>query len=35
MLDIKFIRENSDKMKEVCKKKGIELDISYLLSRAD
>ena len=32
MLDIKFIRENSDKIKEVCREKGIELDINYLLS---
>ena len=32
MLDIKFIRENPDKMKKVCQAKGIELDIDYLLS---
>ena len=32
MLDIKFIRENSDKIKEVCRAKGIKLDIDYLLS---
>ncbi len=32
MLDIKFIRENPDKMKKVCLAKGIELDIDYLLS---
>lgn len=32
MLDINFIRENSDKVKEVCKVKGIRLDIDKLLS---
>ncbi len=32
MLDIKFIRENSDKLKEAIKNKGIELDLDYLLS---
>jgi len=32
MLDINFIRENSDKIKEVCQAKGIDLDIDKLLS---
>ena len=32
MLDINFIRENPDKIKEVCKAKGIEFDIDELLS---
>jgi len=32
MLDINFIRENSDKMKEVCQAKGVDLDIDKLLS---
>ena len=31
MLDIKFIRENPDKVKEGCRKKGIEVDIEKLL----
>lgn len=32
MLDINFIRENPDKIKEVCQAKGIDLDIDKLLS---
>ena len=32
MLDINFIRENSDKIKKVCQNKGIDLDIDKLLS---
>lgn len=32
MLDIKFICENADLMKEVCKNKGADLDISRLLN---
>ena len=32
MLDINFIRENPDKIKEVCQTKGIDLDIDKLLS---
>ena len=32
MLDINFIRENPDKIKEVCQAKRIELDIDKLLS---
>jgi len=32
MMDIKFIRENPDKMKEVCKVKNINFDIDLLLS---
>ncbi len=31
MLDIKFIRENPDKVKEGCRKKGVEIDIEKLL----
>ncbi|MFA4999004.1 MAG: serine--tRNA ligase, partial [Candidatus Paceibacterota bacterium] len=31
MLDIKFIRENSDKVKEGCKKKQVKVDIGRLL----
>ncbi|MFH1423843.1 MAG: serine--tRNA ligase [Candidatus Nealsonbacteria bacterium] len=31
MLDIKFIRQNPEKVKEACKKKGIILDIDNLL----
>ena len=31
MLDIKFIRENSDKIKEVCKNKRVNLDVDRLL----
>jgi len=31
MLDIKFIRENSNKVKEACKNKQVEVDISRLL----
>lgn len=31
MLDIKFIRENSDKVKENCQKRGIEVDVDKLL----
>ena len=31
MLDIKFIRENSNKVKEACQKKGIALDLDSLL----
>ena len=31
MLDIKFIRENPDKIKEVCTNKGINLDVDRLL----
>jgi len=31
MLDIKFIRENPDKVKEGCRKKGVEVDIEKLL----
>jgi seryl-tRNA synthetase len=32
MLDINFIRENSDKIKKVCQAKGIALDVNKLLS---
>jgi seryl-tRNA synthetase len=32
MLDINFIRENAEKMKEVCKNKNINLDIDELLN---
>lgn len=32
MLDINFIRENPDKIKKVCQAKGVDLDISKLLS---
>ncbi|MBY0416394.1 MAG: hypothetical protein K2Q18_19620, partial [Bdellovibrionales bacterium] len=32
MLDIKFIRENSDIVKNACKLKNITLDIDQLLS---
>jgi len=31
MLDIKFIRENKEKIKEVIKNKGIDLDLELLL----
>ena len=31
MLDIKFIRQNPDKVKEACKKKQVEVDIEQLL----
>lgn len=31
MLDIKFIRENPDKVKESCKKRGVKVDIDKLL----
>ena len=31
MLDIKFIRENPDKVKEACKNKQVEIDIDKLL----
>jgi len=31
MLDIKFIRQNPDKVKEACKKKQVEVDIDQLL----
>lgn len=31
MLDIKFIRNNPDKVKEGCRKKGVEVDIDRLL----
>ena len=31
MLDIKFIRQNPDKVKEGCKKKGVKVDIDKLL----
>ncbi len=31
MLDIKFIRENSGKVKEGCQKKGVKIDIDLLL----
>ncbi len=31
MLDIKFIRENPDKVKDGCRKKGVEVDIEKLL----
>ena len=31
MLDIKFIRENPDKVKESCQKKGVKVDIDRLL----
>ncbi len=31
MLDIKFIRENPDKIKEACKNKGVQLDIDEFL----
>jgi seryl-tRNA synthetase len=31
MLDIKFIRENSDKVKEACRNKGIKVDVDFLL----
>ncbi len=31
MLDIKFIRENSEKVKEACKNKGFNVDIDKLL----
>lgn len=31
MLDIKFIRENPDKVREGLKKKGVEFDLDYLL----
>ena len=31
MLDIKFIRENSEKVKEGCRKKGVEVNIDRLL----
>lgn len=31
MLDIKFIRENSDKVKEGCRKKGVKVNIDRLL----
>jgi seryl-tRNA synthetase len=31
MLDIKFIRQNPDKVKKACKDKGIEVDIDMLL----
>ncbi|MEI7891384.1 MAG: serine--tRNA ligase [bacterium] len=32
MLDIKFIRENEEKIKDVIVKKGIDLDLGFLLS---
>ncbi len=32
MLDIKFIRENPNKIKEVCKAKGVKLDVDFLLA---
>ena len=32
MLDIKFIRENPDKVKEACRKKKIDFDVDNLLS---
>lgn len=32
MMDIKYIRENPEKMKEVCKVKNVKVDIDYLLS---
>jgi seryl-tRNA synthetase len=32
MLDIKFIRENPDKVKEACRKKNIKFDVDNLLS---
>ena len=32
MLDIKFIRENSDILKNACKLKNINLDIDHLLN---
>jgi seryl-tRNA synthetase len=32
MMDIKYIRENPEKMKEVCKNKNINLDIDFILS---
>jgi len=31
MLDIKFIRQNPEKVKEGCRKKGADIDISHLL----
>ncbi len=31
MLDIKFIRENADKIKDACKNKNIDLDVNRLL----
>jgi seryl-tRNA synthetase len=31
MLDIKFIRQNPDKVKEGCQKKGVEVDLDQLL----
>jgi seryl-tRNA synthetase len=32
MLDIKYIRENIDKVKEACQKKKIDFDVDYLIS---
>ena len=32
MLDIKFIRENQEKLKEAILNKGIDLDLDYMLS---
>ena len=32
MLDIKFIRENSEVMKKACQLKNIKLDIDHLLN---
>jgi len=32
MIDIKFVRENPKKMKEVCQAKGVKLNIDHLLS---
>src|SRR3989344_5856749 len=31
MLDIKFIRENPEKVKEACKKRGVECDVNRIL----
>jgi len=31
MLDIKYIRENSDKIKDGCRKKNVNCDIDLLL----
>jgi len=31
MLDIKYIRENKEKVKEACRNKKIDFDVDYLL----
>jgi len=33
MLDIKFIRENSEKIKEACAKKNVKVDVDFLLKQ--